>query len=907
MSNRTVRSPGQKLDKRQLIERFTQIDASKAEAILVTLIEKLAPIPEPILSLYGTPTELAKNSRHMLIATLTASLKSEKGHGLYWGLALLGDNFKDREASDPAPVDQIDAAKRVFMGFINRLIAPFLDEATYQRASIIWLVRLVDTWHRTRTKETGAGFKSMATIRITVTEPNPYKEDRTAHLHLMNILSGWRDKDLKHIPWKTLTPQDSYGAFIFLMTVFAGVTNRKRRQQILRSIRVRTLDTPYASLLLPRDAKERLSTPYDEATDDRGIATYRWIPDPITAKVKRRCEKRWLTLPNRKDLTNDCLQKFLNVLKKPLKEVHLAKKITLSGERISELLTSLDYFRNMTRLANASRDLQRYDLPSDLWHYLEGDFETRDLYRSSLLRLQVIDFGKRIGKEAPPEPSQEEGIAEVNETPEALFEWVNHIVKACQQYQPTQHERFMARIKALTTKLALNNESFLHQCQDWIIWLLEESKPSQDTRIGWIKTLLPMLLTHFDTKETLNDLDAEERQEEFDAMLTEMGGTERQHETLYNAWVSFHRFLIIEKLIEHQAAPFIEEPIYRRVDAEYFSEYEFMQALRLLHQHEKLSVREKSIAQLVMTLSYRLGLRRSEATKIAVSHLDLVHQELDVISVKPWSHRRLKTPSSIRTLPLKGLLKPEEVARLRLWVHLHKNNLPLTKPLLSLSQDEMKDLMNQYGSSKVPTKERFLFLSDNALQNPTQREKEVNAIVANIHRAMREASGCKTIRFHHLRHACATNTMLLLNCPYLPNSISLISDLMYGRDTTLYPNTKPNELRVVDLKQRAQAIREALLCSNIASDSELYVVSRLLGHSSPVTTTNTYIHALDLLVGAYLHERLFTFPKTLINAINPTAKTAQHKQMKAAKGSATNKTAYTHKPDGYPVGRKRTQ
>lgn len=905
MTDRAAQKFGKSFNKQRLYERFAAINEAIAEAQLLTLVETMDPIPEPILTRYGPPIEFVRTLRLELMGSLTASLKSEKGEGLYWGLALLGDNFEDLKETDPPPLDQSDVGKRVFMGFVNRLIAPFLKEAIYQRGSIVWLIRLIDTWHRMRTRQARAGFKSVTSIRITVTEPNPYKEDRTAYLHLMTILAGWRDNALKRIPWETLTPRESYGAFIFLMTVFAGVTNRKRRQQILQSIRVRTLDDPYASLSLPKDAKERLSRPYEKPDSDRRIATYRWIPDPITAKVKRQFEKSWLTLPNRQDLTHHCLQKFLDVLKQPLKDVSPDKKMSLSGETIEQLLASLDFFKNTTRLISASRDLQRYDLPSDLWHYLEGDFETRDLYHSSLMRLQIIGFGQNIGKAWPTRITAGESLPDATESPEVLFEWVNQIVKACQEYHAPAHREFEARTQAITRQLNLYPHSFLHQCLGWIIWLLEASTPSLDTKTIWLKTLLCALITHFDVKESLNDLDAEERQEEFDAMRSELSGTDQQNDILYSAWVSFHRYLIYRQLIPAAAAPFVEEPAYRQVDAEYVSEFELLQAMYRLDQDPDLSIRDKSIAQLVMTLSYRLGLRRSEVTKIAAHHLDLVHQELDVIAIKPWQHRRLKTPSSIRTLPLKGLLKPAEANWLRLWIHLHKDNLPLPRTLLSMNDDEITYLLNQYGSTKESTRERFLFLSDRALYKPAQKEKEANAIVANIHKALREATQCKNIRFHHLRHACATNTILLLNYPHLPNSRTLLTDLMYGRNTAFYPNPRPNENRVMDLHKRAHAIREALLCGNIASDSELYVVSRLLGHSSPVTTTNTYIHSLDLLVGAYLHERLFTFPKTLINAINPEAKTAQHKRMKDAKADTTSKTAYTQKPVGYPRGRKR--
>jgi len=41
-----------------------------------------------------------------------------------------------------------------------------------------------------------------------------------------------------------------------------------------------------------------------------------------------------------------------------------------------------------------------------------------------------------------------------------------------------------------------------------------------------------------------------------------------------------------------------------------------------------------------------------------------------------------------------------------------------------------------------------------------------------------------------------------------------------------------------------------------SSSSEVYVVACLLGHSSPMTTLASYIHIIDLLLGAWLNNVL---------------------------------------------------
>ena len=57
-----------------------------------------------------------------------------------------------------------------------------------------------------------------------------------------------------------------------------------------------------------------------------------------------------------------------------------------------------------------------------------------------------------------------------------------------------------------------------------------------------------------------------------------------------------------------------------------------------------------------------------------------------------------------------------------------------------------------------------------------------------------------------------------------------------------------------EFTSRAHKAREILLGGDDSSSSEVYVVSCLLGHSSPMTTLASYIHIIDLLIGAWLNN-----------------------------------------------------
>ena len=87
------------------------------------------------------------------------------------------------------------------------------------------------------------------------------------------------------------------------------------------------------------------------------------------------------------------------------------------------------------------------------------------------------------------------------------------------------------------------------------------------------------------------------------------------------------------------------------MNAEYISdyEYEFIRALLSKaaddpNKESDLSLKNK--LSLVFTLAYRMGLRRSEVLKLATAHITMRNGQLDLLCVRWWKERRLKTKSS---------------------------------------------------------------------------------------------------------------------------------------------------------------------------------------------------------------------------------------------------------------------
>ena len=103
-----------------------------------------------------------------------------------------------------------------------------------------------------------------------------------------------------------------------------------------------------------------------------------------------------------------------------------------------------------------------------------------------------------------------------------------------------------------------------------------------------------------------------------------------------------------------------------------------------------------------------------------------------------------------------------------------------------------------------------------------------------------------------------------------------------------------------DFDTRSAKARSILLAGADSSGSDVYAVSRVLGHSSPMTTTTSYIHVIDLLVGAYLNERFCRFSDPFKSAFHLDFKTQLEDRTKTLKDEKSQGTLLTRKVLGRP-------
>lgn len=208
------------------------------------------------------------------------------------------------------------------------------------------------------------------------------------------------------------------------------------------------------------------------------------------------------------------------------------------------------------------------------------------------------------------------------------------------------------------------------------------------------------------------------------------------------------------------------------------------------------------VAWLILTLSYRCGLRRMEVLKLELDDLTLEGRE--ELLVRPTEARRLKTKSSTRKIPLHALLNDEEMARLTAWAkarHTQEERAAYARFLFS-----------------IPGR-GFVFVPQDTL-------------FRLLHKVMREATGDPTLRFHHLRHSFASRTLVCL---------AVSSGMSARRIQSVLPG-------YAEPLAHAEEIRLRLFGDLRMTRRDVWAVCSLLGHSGPDISVEHYVHHLDILL-----------------------------------------------------------
>jgi len=292
----------------------------------------------------------------------------------------------------------------------------------------------------------------------------------------------------------------------------------------------------------------------------------------------------------------------------------------------------------------------------------------------------------------------------------------------------------------------------------------------------------------------------------------------REKSDLARALLEFHRYM----MGRHKKGP-IEDSGYLRAEAGLaaidaniltFEEYSAtLDEIKNIWPSTDYPER-KQIAQVLVSLGFSSGLRRMEALRLPT--LDLVLGDPVELLIRPMKTRRLKSRNAVRRIPI-GLLMTEKGLR------------------------DIIEWCDARWSDQSNTPPQFLFGNKRE-----QLDVVPQTIFEQINQIMRKVTGDPTTHFHHLRHSFATWTWLRL----------MLADM---KDP---PDLFPHLAMTTAWLQDGPKFREKIYHHGMATRKHAYLLAQLLGHGSPATSMEHYIHFADWLLYLYLERSPLMRPKS---------------------------------------------
>lgn len=301
--------------------------------------------------------------------------------------------------------------------------------------------------------------------------------------------------------------------------------------------------------------------------------------------------------------------------------------------------------------------------------------------------------------------------------------------------------------------------------------------------------------------ERIVGLDLETYGEIYEA-VRESVDCDRQRSEIARLLVTFHRFLVASYGVPPLdiTADGDWASALNPVDSNVISIDEYERSLDLIEDDPRALENPDAyaISRILIILAFRCGMRRMEVLGLRIGDVHL--SDRTVIRVVPNQYRRLKSTASRRVVPVWLLLSPEELEFLTWWA----------KERLSIADGNLQaPLMTFRGrGTSLPD-------SDDLMQIALQ--------------AVRRATGDPRVRFHGLRHSCAT---------WLFYAINFVSRDGWGGRFSHLPKT-------ASWLGRASEIRAGLLGADGPDSRGAWAVMGILGHASPSTSLAHYIHAVE--------------------------------------------------------------
>ena len=229
-----------------------------------------------------------------------------------------------------------------------------------------------------------------------------------------------------------------------------------------------------------------------------------------------------------------------------------------------------------------------------------------------------------------------------------------------------------------------------------------------------------------------------------------------------------------------------------RVDANILTPFEYHKLMSFLRNEINIGNLELQYCAWLLMMGYRFALRWSEAYYLKFYDVVFVEDKIQYLRIRDNEYRRVKTPSSRRTIPILE---------------------QLTKTEITLAQN----VFNTHWRAAGPDDEDSL-LCINPMSTERFDEVRISIIVNSL---LKQVSGDQRLHFHNLRHSNACRQWLSLNQSKF--SLSLLK-----------PLNEENSINNNDFN-----IHE------LTGVFPLKSVSDYLGHSGMATTVHSYIHIIQ--------------------------------------------------------------
>ncbi len=550
----------------------------------------------------------------------------------------------------------------------------------------------------------------------------------------------------------------------------------------------------------------------------------RWQPDALTATL-------WATIPESGlgdlvDLTRP------NSETKDLRDVNLAKWI---NQRLKSRLEETSGLQKEPRggldqVLQAANVVAYIEMPSILAAYAGRKLISHSMKRRAFQRLSAekVPSAENETQSADVTASTDINIPDpsILRTPEDLEpDWLRAVRTAL---SGETAKEICERMNQLASKTEAT--PFVKRLSDFLDWLVRAPTPSGAARTlsSAARTLIELARSMGPLLEVPDPfgLGAAVREDLYSRMLEGTGQlpvaaldrqmlppASRRRRNLSRALAEFDRYLV-----SNGAEPVEDPSIFcnrfglATVDANLITYEEFSRALTEVDaKWPPLKEPERnSIARILLSLGFRCGLRRLEALHCLID--DIGPAPDYEFAVRASEYRKLKSRSVRRRIPLRLFLPSSdtgenELATMIAWLQQRKSDPAASEYLFGISKE---------GLDVVP-----------------------QAMIEDINNILRKVTGDPSVHFHHLRHSFASWTWLRLMLADLPNP---------PNPPEMFPHLESTS----NWLREGPAFRAAVFGYSKNTRKHAYLVAQQLGHLSPATSLQTYVHFADWLLPVFL-------------------------------------------------------